>query len=255
MCAQHNSSSTVEKAFAILELVHASDDKGVSLGEVARELDVSKSTSYRYLVTLEELNVVRRDANERFHIGVKLVELGSSFLANSDLRSIAMPYLETLSQETQETIHLAVPSDDYIIYIARIDGPHSVRVMTRIGTRATMHSTAIGKCILAHLEPEKVAEILSSELQQRTPRTVTEMQELEQQLAKIRENKYAIDEEEYELGVHCVGSPIFSGDGSVLGALSVAGPSSRLSSEKLIELAPRVRDIAREISQRMSYRL
>lgn len=255
MCARHNSSSTVEKAFAILELVHASDDKGVSLGDVARELDVSKSTSYRYLVTLEELNVVRRDSRERFHIGVKLVELGNSFLANSDLRSAAMPYLQALSQETQETIHLAVPSDGYIIYIARIDGPHSVRVMTRIGTRATMHSTALGKCMLAYMEPEKVAEILGSALQQRTPRTVTETQELQQQLVQIRASKYAIDEEEYELGVHCVGAPILGGDGRVLGALSVAGPSSRLTSEKLLELAPRVRDVAYEISQRTSYRL
>ena len=194
MSARRNTSSTVEKAFAILDLVHASDDRGVSLADVAERLDVAKSTAHRYLVTLEELNVVRRNRQERFHIGVKLVELGSSFLANNDLRSAAMPYLEALSRETQETIHLAVPSEECIIYIARIDGPHSVRVMTRIGARATMHSTALGKCMLAHMEPAAVSEILSAELQQRTARTITAPADLEQEFAQIREQQYAIDE-------------------------------------------------------------
>lgn len=250
---QRNTSSTVEKAFAILELVHASDDAGVSLGDVAERLDIAKSTAHRYLTTLEELDVVQRDHHERFHIGYKLVELGSSFLTNNDLRDTARPYLEELSRYTRETIHLAVPSDDSVIYIARIDGSHSVRVTMRIGERATMHSTALGKAMLAYMAPREVEEILSQGLPPRTPYTITEKEALLGELLRIRAQGYAVDEQEYEIGVRCVGAPIVDVNGIVIGALSVAGPASRLAGKELTDLAPKVSDAALQISRRMGH--
>lgn len=248
-----NTSSTVEKAFAILDLVHAKGATGVSLGEVSKEIGVAKSTAYRYLNTLEQLEVVERDRDDRFFLGIKLIDLATGLLSQSRFRSAAIPHLEELSTHTPETIHLAVRSGSDMVYLARIDGSHALRMASRIGARAQMYCTALGKCLLANLSEQAINEIILAGLEPRTPKTITDPDALRQELDEVRAQGFAIDDEENEIGVRCIGAPIFNYTKAVIGAVSISGPVGRLTHEKCLEVASQLQEAARRISRRMGY--
>lgn len=253
MSQDTNTSSTVEKAFAILDLVRNGGTHGVSLGDVSHVIDVSKSTAYRYLITLENLGAVERDRNGRFHLGIKLIELASGLLSESRLRIAATPYLEELSACTPETIHLAVRSGSSIVYLARIEGSHALRMVSRIGARAQMYCTALGKSLLANLSEHAVDEVISEGLEARTPNTITDPDVLRRELGEVRAQGFAIDNEENEIGVRCLGAPVFNYTGAVIGAVSISGPVGRLTHDRCLELVPFLQEAAGRISRRMGY--
>ena len=253
MSARHKTSTTVEKAFSILDLVCEKESGGTSLAEVSNHLHVSKSTAHRYLTTLEELDVVRRDDNDGFSLGPKLIELTGAFLSNHDLRNESQAFLEMLAAQTEETIHLAIPSGDEVVYIAKVDSPHSVRMASHIGALNPMHCTALGKAILAHYPPDRVEEIIAEGLPRRTSHTLTTPERLRDELERVRIQGLATDDQENELGVRCTGAPIFDYTGKVIGAISVSGPAGRITKERSIEMGPLVKDAALGISRRMGY--
>lgn len=253
MSTRQKTSTTVTKAFLILEMVSEKNNGGTSLAEVANHLQVSKSTAHRYLTTLEELDVVRRDNNDGFSLGPKLVELTGAFLSNHDLRNESETSLELLAAQTEETVHLAIPSGDEVVYIAKVDSPHSVRMASHIGALNPMHCTALGKAILAHYPPNRVNEIVAQGLPKRTSFTITTPEQLHDELERVRVQGIATDEQENELGVRCTGAPIFDYTGKVIGAISVSGPAGRITKERSIEIGPLVKDAALDVSRRMGY--
>lgn len=253
MSTRHKTSTTVEKAFSILELVCEKEVGGTSLAEVSNYLHVSKSTAHRYLTTLEELDVVRRDDNDGFSLGPKLIELTGAFLSNHDLRNEGQSFLEKLAAQTEETVHLAIPSGDQVVYIAKVDSSHSVRMASHIGVLNPMHCTALGKAILAHYPPDRVEEIIAKGLPRRTSHTLTTPEGLRDELERVRSQGLATDDQENELGVRCTGAPIFDYTGKVIGAISVSGPAGRITKERSIEMGPLVKKAALEISRRMGY--
>jgi len=253
LSTRHKTSTTVEKAFSILDLVCEKEVGGTSLAEVSNHLHVSKSTAHRYLTTLEELDVVRRDDNDGFSLGPKLIELTGAFLSNHDLRNESQSFLERLAAQTEETIHLAIPSGDEVVYIAKVDSPHSVRMASHIGALNPMHCTALGKAILAHYPPDRVDKIIAKGLPRRTSHTLTTPERLRDELERVRIQGLATDDQENELGVRCTGAPIFDYTGKVIGAISVSGPAGRITKERSIEMGPLVKDAALEISRRMGY--
>lgn len=251
---RHSSTAvTVVKAFSILNLLAHRAGSTVSLAEVAAHIGTSKSTAHRYLTTLEELGVVERDAKDRFQLGPKLIELAGMLLAEHDLRRESEPFLLELASQTQETVHLAVPSGNEVVYLAKVESPHPIRMASRIGARMPMYSTALGKAILAHLPPERVQEIVDAGIPPRTPHTVSSAEALRAELAKVQAQGFALDDQENELGVRCVGAPVFDYSGEVVGAVSVSGPAHRLSREMLLKLGPLVRETALKISRRLGY--
>ncbi len=253
MGSQYKTSTTVAKAFSILELLAAKPGQSLSLSQVAAFLQVSKSTAHRYLTTLEDLNVVARDEGDSFSLGYKLIELAGAFLSEYDLRKESAPFLVSLSAQTQETAHLAVPYGNDVIYIAKVDSPHSLRLASRIGARSPMHCTSLGKAILAFLPPDQLEKSIQEGLPKRTCNTLTSPEALRAELERVREQGYAIDDQENEVGVRCIGAPIFDYTGQVIGAISVSGPASRMTMEKSIEYAPLVKQAAQAVSKRMGY--
>lgn len=253
MNSQHRTSTTVAKAFAILDVLASNGDSGTSLKEVSSHLGTSKSTAHRYLTTLEKLAVVERDEKDHFRLGLKLIELAGAFLSDHNLRNVSEPFLNEVAAQTQETVHLAVPSINEVVYIAKVDSPHSIRMASRIGARMPICCTSLGKAILAHYSFDRVEEIIREGMPARTPYTITSPQALHAELERVRAQGFAIDDQENEVGVRCVGAPIFDYTTKAIGAISVSGPANRLTKERSLELGPLVRDAALEVSRRMGY--
>lgn len=246
-------STSVTKAFRIVELLATKPNGGMTLAELSLQLGMPKSTAHRYLATLVALGLAERDGADRFRLGTKVVELAGSFLANSDLRKEGNAVLEDLAAKTGETVHLAVPSGGEVVYIAKVESIHALRMYSHIGARLPMHSTSLGKAILAHLPPARLGEILDAPMTARTPRTITSAQELTAELERVRQQGFAIDDEENELGVCCVGAAVFDYMAAPVAAVSISGPINRMSREHCVTLGPMVRDAALSVSRRIGY--
>jgi DNA-binding IclR family transcriptional regulator len=244
-------SASVIKAFIILDFI--ASNGGISLTAVSKKLGTSKSTAFRYLTTFEKLGVVNRDDSDRFTLGPKLIELAGVYLRDNSLRKVTEPFLNQLAEETKETAHLAVPSENEVVYIDKVDSSHSIQMASRIGGRMPMHCTSLGKAILAH-SLDQVEEIIDEGLTTQTPNTVRSPEALREELEFVRSKGFSIDDEENELGVRCVGSPIFNHAGKAIGAISVSGPANRMPMKQCRKWGPLVRETAFKISKRMGYR-
>jgi IclR family acetate operon transcriptional repressor len=246
-------SSSVTKAFQVVELLAASPPSGASLADLSSQLGMPKSTAHRYLTSLVSLRLAERDGSDHFHLGTRVIELAGAYLARSDLRTEARTTMEELAAQTAETVHLAVPSAGEVVYIAKVESIHPIRMYSHIGARLPMYCTALGKAILPFLPEERRERILGQPFRARTERTIVSPQVMRDELELIRTQGFAIDDEENEVGVCCVGAPVFDYTTDVVGALSVSGPTSRMSRERCIELGPLVHDSAWRVSRRMGY--
>ena len=204
----------------------------VSISQLARQSGVPKSTAHRLVQNLVGWGALER-CPTGVRLGARLFELGTLVAASTSLRDLAIPYAHALHEVTKLTCNLAVREGDEILYIEKI----STRAMTvphsRLGGRARMHATALGKAILAFSEPAFVDDVLSKTLAAQTPKTVVDPDRLRKQLAEVRKARVAYDVEESRLGLFCVAAPIFSGtNGPVIGAISVTGASQLATAQK-----------------------
>lgn len=250
---RHKVSVTVAKALGIIEALAPETDRGLTLGDLSLRVGLPKSTVHRYLATLLELGLAQRSDSDRFRLGIKVVELAGVYLATSDLRRESQAILDALSERTNETVHLAVRSEADVVYIAKVESRHAVRMYSYIGARLPMYCTALGKAMLAFGPADWLRETLERGLAARTPHTIASPAALEADLATIRRRGYSIDNEENEIGVRCVGAPVFDFSGAVIAAISLSGPTDRVDRKRAAGLGPVVRDAARSISQRMGY--
>lgn len=246
-------SSSVTKAFQVVELLAASPPSGASLADLSSQLGMPKSTAHRYLASLVSLGLAERDGSDHFHLGTRLIELAGAYLAKSDLRTEARATMDELAAQTAETVHLAVPSAGEVVYIAKVESIHPIRMYSHIGARLPMYCTALGKAILPFLPQERRERIFAQPFRPRTDRTIASPEAMQNELQHIRAQGFAVDDEENEVGVCCVGAAIFDYTSDVVGALSVSGPMSRMSRERCVELGPLVRDSALRVSRRMGY--
>lgn len=246
-------STTVIKAVTILDILAQNADAGVSLTELCAVIDIPKSTTYRYLVTLQELGLIERKSNDRYCLGTRIIELAGAYLLKSDLRNESQAALDELAEITAETVHLAVPSGTEVIYIAKIESKHTLGMFSHIGARLPMHCTALGKAILAYSDKNTLHLVVGKSLISRTPNSIVSTEALEKELAMIRSQGYAIDNEENELGIRCVGAPIFDYTGKPVGAISVSAPSDRMDKERSNFLGPLVRQAAQTVSRRKGF--
>ncbi len=216
------SASSLSRGLALLDLFTA-PDQVLSISEIARRSGIPKSTAHRLALDLIAWGALERGANG-VSLGVRLFELGSLVPSSSTLRDLALPFAHNLNEVTKLTSNIAIREGNEVLYIEKITTrtlkvPHS-----RVGGRARMHATALGKAILAFSDAEFVDAVLSVPLLQQTEKTVTDPAALRRELLKIRTERVAFDVEESRLGLFCVGAPVFSGQGGpVAGAISVTG--------------------------------
>ncbi|WP_160134725.1 IclR family transcriptional regulator [Halococcus salsus] len=228
---------SVETAFRIVDALKTLNGAGVS--ELAAHLDIPKSTVHNYLSTLVQEEFVVKEGSS-YRVGIQFLEYGAYARSELDIYEIAKPETDRLAESTGELANLMVEEHGRGSYLYRARGEDAVQVEAHVGTRVPLHTTALGKAILAYLPPERVDEIVDQHgLAPATSRTVTDRDELDDELAEIREAGVAFDDEERLAGLHCVAAPILSTDDRILGALSVSGPSNRIQDERFTEELPR----------------
>lgn len=211
---------------------------GGTATEIADRVGLPKSTVYNHLQTLCENEYVTR-VGEGYRLGLRFLEHGGHTRKQMDVFDVAKPEIESLANDTGELVNLLVEEHGRGVYLYRERGDHAVSLDSYIGKRQYLHSTAFGKALLAYLPEETVEEILDSKgMPTRTGRTISDRKVLFEELATIRERGYAFDDEESLKGLRCVASPILTQDNELLGAVSVSGPTSRLSGRRFNEELP-----------------
>jgi IclR family KDG regulon transcriptional repressor len=243
---------TLQRGLTILDAFGGrSEELGVN--EIARLVQVHKSTVSRLCATLEQAGYLDRvPASGKFRLGMRLQRLVGAWSPSADLRAAARPILESVVNATRETAHLAVLQGSELITVEVVEGLHLMRMQGRVGQRQLFHASALGLAILAQLPTARVDELLGHGLLTRlTPHTVTDRRQLRQRLVEIRATGYSVDFEGVEEGLRCVGAAIVDQSGGIAGAISVSGPRHRLSPEVLGTLGSLVRSAAADISIRM----
>jgi DNA-binding IclR family transcriptional regulator len=224
--------ATVSKALEILDLF-GDGREGLSLTQIAEAIQLPKSSIFRYLATLERFHYLERDERtERYHLGLKLLQLGSLVASRLDLRNLALPVMWQLRKSFGETINLAIPHDNKVVYIDVLESQDVVRMASSMGSEELMHATALGKAILAQLPRAAVENLLVLPLKSLTERTIVDMATLFAELEQIRIQGYAIDDREGNLQARCIGAAIRDYRGQVVAAISVSGPENRLTLER-----------------------
>ncbi|MBX0324185.1 IclR family transcriptional regulator [Halomicroarcula sp. F13] len=227
---------------------------GARVTELARYLDLPKSTVHNYLSTLEQEEYIVKDDNE-YRVGLRFLELGAYSRHERKLFQIAKPEVDRLADETGELANVLVEEHGRGSYLYRAYGEQAVRVKAHVGTRVPLHTTALGKAILAYLPEERVDEIVDRHgLAENTPQSIGTRAELDETLDAIRERGVAFDDEERLNGLRCVAAPVLDNSDDIIGAISVAGPTNRFRGERFREELPqRVLEVANVIELNFTY--
>jgi DNA-binding IclR family transcriptional regulator len=240
------------KGLGILNRIANSDD-GLTLSEVSQQSGVPKATAHRLINVLLEHGMVRVSSENRYFAGPQCLILGNLFLGGLSLRQEAQGLLRKLARETLETCHLGIKEGPQIVYIEKVESPHAVRMYSRVGATNPVHSTALGRAILAYCDEDAVEAVISSGLERRTPNTITEPDLFRAKLAEVKSRGFAVDDIENEEGIRCVAAPVFDHNGDVVAGISVSGPEQRVTAERLNDLGTKVAESAFALSRRLGY--
>lgn len=242
----------IERAAAILNAFTAEcPELGVT--ELADRLGLHKSTVHRFVVNLEAAGFLERSGQSgRYRLGLRIFELGGLVMQQMNLWDEALPFLEGLVRDTGETGHLAVLDGGEAIYVERVETRRALRVPSAIGHGYPVHATNLGKVLLADLSDEELHEIVERRgLNAYTPKTITDLGALQEELVNIREQGFAVDNEEYDEGLRCIGAPISDHSGTVVAAIGIGGPVTRVTPERVQELAVVVMEAGHGLSRRL----
>jgi len=239
----------LDRALRILAIV--AEGNGLSLSEVAASSGLAPSTAYRMLTTLESHGMVEFEKTEQlWSIGVETYRMGSAFLRRRKLVDRARIVMQDLMEKTGETANLGVAEDDCVVFVSQVETHQAIRAFFRPGTRSSFHASGIGKAILAHLAPERVAVIIrKAGLEAYTPKTLASAPALTRDLDEIRTRGWSVDDEERHPGMRCVAAAIFNEFGEPLGGVSVSGPTVRVTPDRLAQIGPLVQEAALEITK------
>jgi DNA-binding IclR family transcriptional regulator len=244
----------LDRALAILDaLLNEASELGPA--ELSKKLELHKSTVHRLLIVLERHRLIERQPhNGKYRLGMKLFELGTKALAEFDLRDRARPCLERLVSETGETAHICVLDRDRMLSIANVESPRTLRTPSTVGRRTPLHCTSVGKALLASLPEDESQELIKKcELARYTSRTLITGARLKTEFKLIRRRGYAMDNEESEEGLRCVGAPVWDYSGRVVAAISIAGPAFRLTEKRIPALSQAVINAANKLSMELGY--
>ncbi|MEA3311435.1 MAG: IclR family transcriptional regulator [candidate division WOR-3 bacterium] len=244
----------LEKGLRLLEELAESAD-GLTAVELAERIGVHKTSVYRYINSLLDMGYIQNDNDSRYHLGNKILELGSQKLRRMPLRETAHPFLIKLNEETQKTVHLCVLDRQDVVYIDKIESHRTLPIMSRIGSRAPAYCTGVGKALLSGLPTDQVVSLLREmTLERRTPNTITDPMKLLEEIKLTAERGYAIDNGEHEAGIKCLAAPVRGYGGDVIGAISITGLKREfddLGSVK--ELENGIKRVANDVSKALGY--
>lgn len=230
--------SSVHKTFAILEFFTTKKPEwGVT--ELAKEIGTNKSNVFRFLSQMQSIGILdKNEQSEKYRLGLKLFELGNRVQLRTALVEKTHPELDKVAMNIKETVHIAIFKHHQILYIDKVESPQGLKISSNIGSYNVTHATALGKILLAFLPPNQQSESINyifdrDEVQALTKNTITDKREMLKELAQIKQKEYAIDREEYEIGLICVAIPIFNQNQEVIASLSAAGPANRFEEKEV----------------------
>lgn len=239
------------KAVKILDYL-AKQPQGQGTSEIARQTAMNKATVFKLLETLQLVGFVEKsNSDSRYKLGFGLIKMACDSLQQLDILNITAPFLERLSRQTDETIHLAVLNEQSLIYVAKLESTQAVRTISRIGKTAPLYCTGMGKAMLSIFEPEEVVRYLDTvELKRYTPNTITDKQQLLAEIQKVRELGYATDNGEHEEEIRCIAVPL-AVKAHLFGAISLSAPGYRMEDSVIERYLPLVFDTQRSIVERL----
>jgi IclR family acetate operon transcriptional repressor len=228
----------------------ASTDEGASLTEVAQQVGLSPSTAHRLLTTLEQERYVHFDPERRlWSVGMQAFMAGNAFLRTRSLTGAARPHMRALMEESAETVNLAVEDQYEAVYLAQVESRQMMRAFARPGGRVPLHCSSVGKAMLSAMPNAAVAKILQRKgLPRVTIKTISNTVALREDLLRVRDRGYALDDEEHAVGLRCIASAIFDENAEPIAAISVSGPMVRISDERVPLLGDAVRKKAAAIT-------
>jgi DNA-binding IclR family transcriptional regulator len=245
----------LDRAFRVLSLL--SEGQPLTLLELSEGIDLSTSTTFRLMATLLFHRYVKRDdQTNQFSLGLACLELSRAYYESDNLRSTALPVLESLRDDIKETVHLVVMDQMEIIYLEKIPGLHAIGLMSsRVGKRAPSYCTGVGKVLLAYEESQAVDNYFETHSMQRfTNTTITTIKALQEELKEVRRQGFAVDRGEHEAEVWCVAAPIFNLNGQAIAALSISGPEGRMAPlDENCELVQKAKKASMTISTELGF--
>src|ERR1700751_2721094 len=243
----------ISKVLRILEALQGSSS-GLGLKEICDQTGINKSTAHRFLKHLERERYLLRTEAGAYLIGPRLSQLSARGNQEATLQAVARPILWELWKSTHETVNLGVLDQGTVLYLDVMESPHEFRLSSRVGTRRSVHVTALGKALVAFLPADTRHTILDSiAFQPATPKTIGNLLQFRQELEKIRRQGYAVDDEEAVQGARCVSAPILNSSGTPIAAVSVSGPVTRVAPSLVNALAGAVTSAAHAISDTMGF--
>ncbi len=255
----NNLVQTIERVSLILEMV-GQNIHGTTIRDLSAALKLPKGTVHRLLSSLSYFGYIRQDPETKgYFLGLKLMELNTHLGNQLDFRKVAEPILRDLAERTKQTAHMVIYDRNEVVYVEKIETEQpagGLKMTSRVGSRNPVHSSAVGKVLLSCFSEETVAAFLSEMgLPRRTANTITDPDAFREHLKIVRSQGYAIDDEENEKGIRCLGAPIFDGRGRIVAAISVSGPVFQMTKKILQEMVKKeVIAAASEISRRLGFK-
>ncbi|MBP2479277.1 DNA-binding IclR family transcriptional regulator [Crossiella equi] len=249
-----NSVQSVDRAVSVLEILAREGEVGVT--EIAAELGVHKSTAFRLLGVLEDRGLVGQTEDRgKYHLGLGIIRLAGATAARLDVTQESRTVCEQLAREVGETVNVAISDLEAgaAVNVTQARGTAAVTSQNWVGRRTPLHATSSGKVLLAHMPPDHVRRALARRLEGFTDHTITSTRKLREELVTVAERGFASCVEELEIGLNALAAPIRSYEGQVVAAISISGPSYRLTPERLPEVAEQVVAAGREVSRRMGF--
>ncbi len=243
---------SLTRGLSILECL-AKAEGGLTLTDVGQRVQLPPSTVHRLLATLEKMGYVYQ-AGElgRWYVGLQAFAVGSSFLSSRDFVAQSHPYMRRLMDQSGETVNLAILDGTEAVFVDQVQCREMMRTIVKLGSRAPLHASGVGKAIFASLPDDQIDAILKVRgLPRITGNTITTPETMWASIRVIRQRGWSFDDEEHAIGTRCVAGPIYDEHAETLGAISLAGPSSRLPDERIKQLGPLVAHTAEELTHRL----
>jgi len=246
---------SLTRGLSLLEAL-ARAEGGLTLTDLAQRVVLAPSTAHRLLATLEKMGYVYQGGElGRWYIGLQAFTVGTSFLANRDFVAQSHPYMRRLMEQSGETANLGIIDGTEAVFIDQVQCREMMRTIVRLGSRVPLHASGVGKAIFAALPDEQIDAILKVKgLPRITGNTITSPETMWASIRVIRQRGWSFDDEEHALGTRCVAAAIYDEHADALGAISVAGPSTRLPDERIRQLGPVVAHTAEELTHRLGGR-
>lgn len=253
--SRSGSVQSVDRALSILEVL-GEDEEGHRLTDLAVRTGLSPSTVHRLLATLEQRRFVQFDQTDgMWHVGRQSFAIGSAFVRRRNFVAPALPILRRLRDQTRETANLGVVDESEVVILTQVESREIVRAITKVGGRAPMVSSGLGKAILATYSDEDVAAIIRRHgMRRTTPKSVVRAGELRDLLTAVRRQGYAVDDEEFLTGLRCVAAVVYDAQGEALAAISVSGLAARMSDSRVPALGRLIHAAACELTETLGGR-